>query len=123
MAADEKKTTHKREGKKQFKVWLDENEHARLIQIAKQRGMTAADWLRHRCIDTTPKRSRKGIDVVTLHRLQAQINMMGNNLNQLAARANTGERFPEIERLEAMLAELQKMTKMNAVALGYDTEG
>ena len=122
MAKDAKKKSSNREGKRLVTCWLDEKEHALFKQKAEDAGMSGADWLRHRCIQTAPRRRRKGPDVVSLHRLIGQINSVGANVNQLARAANVNDAMPQLNELAEIKATLQEITSQVAVALGYDSQ-
>ena len=123
MATDTKKKTSKREGKRLMTCWLDNEEYALLQSKAKDAGMSSADWVRHRCIESAPKRRRKGPDVVSLHRLIGQVSSVGSLTNQLARKTNATGAVPQLSQLREIRESLEEITAQVAIALGYDTEG
>ena len=125
MAAetDVKEKPNVREGQKQLKIWLPEDEKSMLTAKAKEAGMTVTDWVRHRCLKTAPRRRRKGADVQELFRITGQLSSIGNNINQLAHEANLSSELPTVHELYEIRKELSTMTSHLVKALGYDTQG
>lgn len=110
-----------RDGKKQLKIWLSDDEHAALKARAEAEGVTVTDLIRARCLKAPARRKRRGPDVQELHRITAQLGRIGGNVNQLARVANENGRLPTVAMLQDTRAELRTMTSHLAQALGHDS--
>lgn len=66
-------------------VWLNEKENARLQDSAHKAGLSQESYLRALINDLVPKE----LPPVEYHAMMRELHAIGNNLNQIAARANS----------------------------------
>lgn len=104
-----KKRKHKREEERTGKrvvVRLTQEEYQTLTAFAERATLSLAGYVRERSLEqpTTRARRRPSVEVSALVRFSADLNRVGNNLNQLARRRNSGEAVASAE-IEAALAE------------------
>ena len=85
----------------QVKTRLTDAERCQLARAAKLTGLTTAEYLRQRALGHRPRARRDP----TTDRLVRALNAIGNNLNQLAHRANAGD-FPTERDIQHTLARL-----------------
>ena len=71
---------------KMLTMWVTEDEHRRLLERCDGRPLAA--WMRQTCLDEKPARTGKLPSISPA--LLRQLAGMGNNLNQIARRVNTG---------------------------------
>lgn len=98
-------------------MWVSQEEYAQLL--ARSTGRQLAAWMRQVCLDERPPRSCRlpSLDPALLRQLAG----LGNNLNQIARRINTGawsghDRVQVVAALLAIeneLAELRAAVKEN----------
>ena len=91
-----KKSKHKREGErtgKRIVVRMTNEDYQTIAGFAERATLSLAGYVRERSLaePTTRARWRPSVEVSSLVRLQADLNRIGNNLNQLAKRSNQGE--------------------------------
>ena len=78
---------------KQIKVNFIPEHHQILTQLAKQKGVTKAQWIRSQLrttFDNPREPSQSKIHKVADPELLYHLNKIGNNLNQIARHANEG---------------------------------
>lgn len=73
---------------KMLTLWVTPEEHARLV--ARCDSPRLATWMRAVCLDEKPARASKPLPTLAPELLR-QLAGMGNNLNQIARRLNSGE--------------------------------
>jgi hypothetical protein len=85
---------------KMLTLWVTEDEHRRLLELCD--GKPLAAWMRQTCLDEKPARSGK---LPTLSpALLRQLAGMGNNLNQIARKVNTGTGHDRVQIVAALMA-------------------
>lgn len=72
---------------KMLTLWVTEDEHRRLLERCE--GKQLAAWIRQTCLDEKPARAGKLPSISPA--LLRQLAGMGNNLNQIARRINSGQ--------------------------------
>ena len=133
----ENKKSETRRRQKLTAIRMTDDEHARALHLAAEKGLSVAAYFRLRALgeigeraQRQPRPGRQALAAITaqLQRLSAEHNKIGSNLNQLARSANT-EGFEAVESadLKAALAEYDKavaelgaMRALIMQALGYD---
>lgn len=92
-------------------------EYATLTNLADREGLTVGSYIRWQSIEkpanekpTTRARRRPTIEVHTVSALLGQLSKIGSNLNQIAKRANSGDR-PLLLELDETLAACRKVAE------------
>jgi hypothetical protein len=116
--------TDKRQRGKQCLVRLTEDEYARLATRAEKAGMATAAFLRAAALgDAGPRAQRRApADKDALLRILGHLGRIGNNVNQIARRLNTGEAV-QLPRLEEALAAYLEIRNAIYEALGLTPKG
>lgn len=98
----------------------EKNLFEHMCQIA---GVTQADYFRIRCLDQKPlrKRRRPDLDTKALCRLLSEFGRIGNNLNQMARKANSGY-VPANDNLVQLQAQVKAMRQELHAALKGETQ-
>jgi hypothetical protein len=106
------------------RVRLDDTERAQLETRAGARGLSLAAFMRACSLETAGPRARRRppVDVDLLARTNADLNRVGNNVNQIAYHLNSGE-APEAVAVVAAMQELRGTLTVLRQALGYDRQG
>ncbi|HEY1022652.1 MAG TPA: plasmid mobilization relaxosome protein MobC [Flavisolibacter sp.] len=107
-----------------FKLRLTAHEKKTLLELAEQAGMTTSDYVRVKTIGGQPQTRKATPDRAVLIRLQAELNKVGSNANQIARALNrrqdsdslTGVSMAEINQTAA---NIQKLLNHIAKELGY----
>jgi hypothetical protein len=94
-----------------IRAWITPSERAELAQRAEARGLVVSDYVRACCLtDRLPpadmRRTREDA-----RDLVAALARIGNNLNQMAHRANASGQVVSEDALKAALAELGEATR------------
>lgn len=94
---------------KMLTLWVTPEEHERLL--ARCDSPRLATWMREVCLDEKPSRASKPLPTLAPELLR-QLAGMGNNLNQIARRLNSGQwsahdRVQVVAALMALERELQ----------------
>lgn len=116
--------TNKRQRGKQCLVRLTDEEFARLASRAEKAGMATAAFLRAAALgDAGPRAQRRApADKDALLRILGHLGRIGNNVNQIARRLNTGEAV-HLPSLEEALAAYLEMRNAIYEALGLTPNG
>lgn len=85
---------------KMLTMWVTEDEHARLLERCN--GKPLAAWMRQTCLDEKPSRVGKLPSISPA--LLRQLAGMGNNLNQIARKVNTGNGHDRVQVIAALMA-------------------
>ena len=95
--------SEKRQRKHVARIRLDDAEFEKLDERARASGLSMAAYLRARALDTAGLRAkpRPSVDRELLARANADLNRVGNNINQIAHALNSG-RDPPLILAEAM---------------------
>jgi hypothetical protein len=104
-------------------VRLDDAERAKLEERASASGLTTGAYLRAAALGGAGVRARPraSIDRQLLARANADLNRVGNNINQIAHALNAGRDMPH--SLAEALAELRGALSALRRAAGYDRQG
>lgn len=111
-----------------FKVRFTADEKKLLVQLAKQAGLTASDFVRVKTIGSKPQGKQATPERAMLIRLQAELNKVGSNANQIARALN---RRADADTLTGLSAELindalqgiKQVTAIIAKELGHGHQG
>ncbi len=105
------------------RIRLDDAERAKLAERASASGLDVGAYLRACALGTAGVRARRRarVDRELLARTNADLNRVGNNLNQIAHALNSGRDPPQfvaeaMDELRGVLAALRRV-------VGYDSEG
>ena len=94
---------------KMLTMWVTEDEHRRLLERCD--GKQLAAWMRQTCLDEKPARAGRLPSISPA--LLRQLAGMGNNLNQIARKVNTGgaghDRVQIVAALMAIDAGLERL--------------
>ena len=102
----------------------DDAERAALHERVRESGLSLGAYLRKCALGQAGPRSRRRrpeIDIVLLARNNAELNRIGNNLNQVARALHRDD--PERQSVDALRAALLATLAANRRALGHDREG
>ena len=102
----------------------DDAERAALHARVRESGLSAGAYLRKCSLGQAGPRSRRRrpeIDVALLARNNAELNRIGNNLNQVARALHRDD--PERQSVDELRAALLATLAANRRALGHDCEG
>jgi hypothetical protein len=95
---DARPTEHKKRSEKRLKgkvlsVRVSPEEHQAVEAFAEREGLSTGSYVRSRVLEqpTTRAIRRPPVEVRTLSVLQASLNKVGSNLNQIARALNSGE--------------------------------
>lgn len=113
--------TDKRQRTKQCLVRLTADEYARVAAKADKAGVAAAAFLRAAALgDAGPRAQRRApADKHALLRILGHLGRVGNNVNQIARRLNSGETV-QLPRLEEALVAYLEIRNAIFEALGLD---
>jgi hypothetical protein len=102
---------------------LDDDEHAKLEERASASGLSTGAYLRAAALGRAGVRAkpRASVDRQLLARANADLNRVGNNINQIAHALNAG-RDPPHHLAEAM-TDLRGVLSALRRAAGYDRQG
>jgi hypothetical protein len=102
---------------------LDDDERAKLAERADASGLAVGAFLRACALETAGPRSRRSapVDRELLAQTNADLNRVGNNVNQIAYVLNSGHEPPSYVA-EAM-SDLRGVLAAIRRALGYDSQG
>lgn len=95
-----------------FRVTVEE--YAELTRLAERSGLTIGSFVRSRSLEqpTTRARRKPAIEQVAVSQLIGELGRVGNNLNQLAKKANAGNfAAQEILAALAVIHEIGKTAK------------
>ena len=93
----------------QIHLMLNEDEDALLTKRAQDCGMSKSQYLRYMIINIQPK-----VIPAVADETHHQLLKIGNNINQIARRLNSGDRVPDFEvsdamtSLKAVIADIRK---------------
>jgi hypothetical protein len=115
--------SEKRKRGRVVRMRLDASEQAQLEARAGSAGLALGAYLRACALETAGPRARRRapIDRELLARTNADLNRIGNNLNQLARAMNRG-RDAEQAAITGATGELRDVLAMLRKALGYDRQ-
>ncbi len=115
--------SEKRQRAHVVRMRLDDSEREKLEQRADASGLSIGAYLRACALETAGVRARPRapVDRALLARTNADLNRVGNNINQIAHALNSGLEPPHflahaMEDLRTVLAAIRR-------AVGYDSEG
>ena len=113
--------TDKRQRTKQCLVRLTADEYTRVAAKADKAGVAAAAFLRAAALgDAGPRAQRRApADKSALLRILGHLGRVGNNVNQIARRLNSGETV-QLPRLEEALGAYLEIRNAIFEALGLD---
>lgn len=94
-----------------FTVQLTESERAELSERADGRGLLLSDYVRACCLTDRLPPAESGRTRAENRELVAALARIGNNLNQMAHRANVAGQVIHEDALKAALAELGEATR------------
>ena len=116
--------SEKRRRERLVQTRLDDAEHAQLEARAGQAGLAVGAYLRACALETAGPRARRRapVDRELLAHTNADLNRIGNNLNQIARAINRG-RDAEEQAIIGTTDELRDVLAMLRKALGYDRQG
>lgn len=111
-----------------FKVRFTADEKKLLVQLAKQAGLTASDFVRVKTIGSKAHGKQATPERAMLIRLQAELNKVGSNANQIARALN---RRADADTLTGLSTELindalegiKQVTAIIAKELGHGHQG
>lgn len=107
-----------------FKVRLSAAEKKILLELADQAGLSASDFCRVKLIGAKPQTRKATPDRAILIRLQAELNKVGNNANQIARALNRRQDSDNLtglsmEDLNHVLQGIKTLTAHIAKELGH----
>lgn len=113
-----------RQRNKMVSFRLSDEEHAALSERADAAGVGLSDYARAQALDAKPLRAqrRPSVDRAALAQLMGRIGAIGNNVNQIARKLNTGQSEDYIFLAETM-KEVRQMRDAVMIALGVDPKG
>jgi len=116
-----RKKSQKRRRSAQFKTPMTPQEYAEASALADAAGMTRAAWSRSKLLGTPGPRSQRRMpaDAKALREIIGHIGRVGNNLNQIAYRLNTGD-APDIPELRQALADYVPIRNAIYKIIGLD---
>ena len=102
---------------------FDDAELAKLEERASASGLTVGAYLRACALETAGVRARRRapVDRELLARTNADLNRVGNNVNQIAHALNSGREPPAF--MAHAMQDLQSVLAAIRRALGYDSQG
>jgi hypothetical protein len=102
---------------------LDDAEQAKLEERASASGLSTGAYLRAAALGGAGVRARPraSVDRQLLARANADLNRVGNNINQIAHALNAGRDMPH--HLAEAMAELRGVLSALRRAAGYDRQG
>jgi len=105
------------------RIRLDDSEQAKLEELASAAGLSIGAYLRACGLKSAGVRAkpRPSVDRELLARANADLNRVGNNINQIARALNTGLDPPHV--LGVAMAELREALAAIRRAAGYDRQG
>lgn len=105
-------------------VRLDDTERAALEARAGDTGLSLGAYLRACSLETAGPRARRRapVDRELLARTNAELNRVGNNLNQIAKAGHIGQ-DAVLDDVTRTAGELRQALVMLRRALGYDSQG
>ena len=110
VAGTARKRSDQRQKSRVVPFRVSPDEYAALTQLANREALTVGSYIRRQSIErptkekpTTRARRRPTIEVQTVSALLGQLSKIGSNLNQIAKRANSGDR-PLLLELDETLA-------------------
>ncbi|MEM6802870.1 MAG: plasmid mobilization relaxosome protein MobC [Bacteroidota bacterium] len=120
-----KKKSEKRQRQKYAITRLTDAEKAELQTRAANQGLSESDYLRRKALGSQPLKATKRIkpEREALLSVAGQLARYGNNLNQLARKANRQQNLSpaDIEDLREAIALVNELREEVRKALGYDT--
>lgn len=123
--AETEAITERRKPKRQREhvvgVRLDEGERDKLVALAAAKKLSIGAFLRLCSLETAGPRARRSVPVdrELLARANADLNRIGNNLNQIARALNVGTDTPP-HMITDVTGELRNALSQLRQALGYD---
>lgn len=111
-----------------FKMRLTPAEKLQLLELATQAGLTPSDFVRVRTIGSKPLTRKATADRAALIRLQAELNKVGSNANQIARALNRRSDSDTLSGIDASLindalAGIKTITTQIAQELGHGHSG
>jgi hypothetical protein len=121
-ATAKEKPRRKRQHVEQFRT--DDAEHAALDERAREAGLSIGAYVRACALGDAGPRARKRppVDRELLARANADLNRVGNNLNQIAHALNSGDEVLRAAHVRLIL-ELREILAELRRALGYVRQG
>lgn len=114
-----KKRSESRQKQERLTVRFTPAERDELETLADRAGLTLGSYVRSRSLEnpTTRAMRRPPVEVQALSTLQARLNKVGSNLNQIARGLNMGA-TPLIQDIQAALAEHRQILASIITTLG-----
>ncbi|MFN4247916.1 MAG: plasmid mobilization protein [Flavipsychrobacter sp.] len=111
-----------------FKVRLSQPEKKSLLNLAADAGLSPSDFVRVKTIGGKPQTKKATPEREALIGLGAELNRVGNNINQIARALNRkadsdGLAGLPIESVNAALAEFKELAALITKELGYGHPG
>ena len=121
-SAAKKKPRRRRQHVEQFRT--DDAEHAALEARAREAGLSVGAFVRACALgDPGPRAKRRPtVDGELVARANAEMNRVGNNINQIAHAMNTGDDVLRAAHVRVIL-ELREVLALYRQAAGYDRQG
>lgn len=94
-----------------IRAWITPSERTELAQRAEGRGLLLSDYVRACCLTDRLPPADPGRTRGEARELVASLARIGNNLNQMAHRANAAGQIVSEDALRAALAELGEATR------------
>lgn len=118
-AASPKKRSETRRKGRVLSIRVSDGERQEVEAFAEREGLTVASYIRSKSLATPTTRAmrRPPVEVITLSTLQASLNKIGSNLNQIAKRMNSGEMIAQ-SHIQAALAEHRQILAAIILTLG-----
>ena len=115
-----RKKSQKRQRKEQIKTPLTTDEFNRVAARAAALGLSKAAFSRLKMLDETGERSQHVLPVNAelVREAIAEMGRYGNNVNQLAYKANAHDELPMERELRALLARHEAVLDMLMTAIG-----
>ena len=113
-----------RQKQERVTVRLSRQEHDQLTAAADRAGLTVGSYVRARVLTAPTTRAVRTppVSKVALSKLLGEIGRIGNNVNQIARRLNSGGDAPEAHDLQATLRGLWQMRDAVLIALGMKAD-
>ncbi len=116
-----RKKSQKRQRSAQLKTPMTPAEKAKAAALAADAGMTVGAWSRTKLLGSPGPRSQRRMpaDAKALREIIGHLGRVGNNLNQVAYRLNTGD-APDLPELRHALADYATVRNAIFEILGLD---
>lgn len=113
------KKSEKRQKQHRITLRVSAQEHAEITHHAELAGLTVGAYIRSQCLiqQTTRAIRRPTIEVITMTRLQGEMNRVGSNIHQLLKHINFGN-TPDNSEIKAAFKGYQEVIQAILAALG-----